>query len=163
MGKYYYVQLALLVTVHVQLQCGALDVAQGTTYESGIYYTRDGVCSRKEILHSGKNTLSLNSQCLLLWSNLGALCVGMLTQSQSHQKIIGKIFACETPTELENYCVTHLRCLWKHMRKNMQLTDEELSYLIKILAETMLKVNMSRNISLRNINCNYVHVYVCIS
>jgi len=87
------------------------------------------------LLHSTRRTLSLNSHCMLLWINVASFCVSLLTREG--ERLRG-IFS--DTVSLEEFCVYQLRHLWKLMRSNLQLTDEELSYLVMMCMRRKLQV-----------------------
>jgi len=72
---------------------------------------------------------------MLLWINVASFCVSLLIQEGD--KLRG-IFS--DTVSLEEYCVSQLRHIWKLMRSNMQLTDEELSYLVMMCMRRKLQV-----------------------
>ena len=102
---------------------GTVSVEEGRPYESEVQLTSDGM--RGLLLHSTWRNLSLNSHCMLLWINVASFCVSLLTREG--ERLRG-IFSRKV--HLEEYCVSQLRHIWKLMRSNMKLTDEELSYLV---------------------------------
>jgi len=87
------------------------------------------------LLHSTRRSLSLNSHCMMLWINVASFCVSLLTREG--ERLRG-IFS--DTVSVEEYCVSQLRLLWKLMRSNMQLTDEELSYLVMMCMRRKLQV-----------------------
>jgi len=78
---------------------------------------------------------------MLLWINVASFCVSLLTREG--ERLRG-IFSRKV--ELEEYCVSQLRHIWKLMRSNMQLTDEELSYLVMMCMRRKLQVCVSRSL-----------------
>ena len=119
---------------------GTVSVEEGRPYETGAQLTNDGM--RRLLLHSTRRTLSLNSHCMLLWINVASFCVSLLTQEG--ERLRG-IFSGTMQAE---YCVSQLRHLWKLMRSNMQLTDEELSYLVMMCMRRKLQVCVWKAIAL---------------
>ena len=90
---------------------------------------------RSFLQHSTRRGLSLNSRCMLLWINIASFCVSLLTRDR---ETLSGILSNTVP--MEEYCVSQLRHIWKFMRNNMQLTDEELSYLVMMCMRRNLQV-----------------------
>ena len=88
--------------------------------------------------HSIGSGLSLNSRCMLLWINAASFCVSLLTRDR--ERLSGILSNSSSRAQIEEHCVSQLRHLWKFMRNNMQLTDEELSYLVMMCMRTNLQV-----------------------
>ena len=88
------------------------------------------------LLHSTRTTLSLNSHYMLLWINVASFCVSLLTREGDRLR---GIFSSST-VSVEEYCVSQLRHIWKLMRSNMRLTDEELSFLVMMCMRRQLQV-----------------------
>ena len=88
--------------------------------------------------HSIGSGLSLNSRCMLLWINAASFCVSLLTRDR--ERLSGMLSNTSSRAQIEEHCVSQLRHLWKFMRNNMQLTDEELSYLVMMCMRTNLQV-----------------------
>ena len=88
--------------------------------------------------HSIGSGLSLNSRCMLLWINAASFCVSLLTRDR--ERLSGILSNTSSRAQIEEHCVSQLRHLWKFMRNNMQLTDEELSYLVMMCMRTNLQV-----------------------
>ena len=90
---------------------------------------------RSLLQYSTRSGLSLNSRCMLLWINVASFCVSLLT---GDCVTLSGILASTEP--MEEYCVSQLRYIWNFMKINMQLTDEELSYLMMMCMRTNLQV-----------------------
>jgi len=118
---------------------GTVSVEEGRPYESGVQLTSDGM--RGLLLHSTWRNLSVNSHCMLLWINVASFCVSLLTREGERLRGI-----YSRTVQLEEYCVFQLRHIWKLMRSNMQLTDEELSYLVMMCMRRKLQVCVSRSL-----------------
>ena len=112
---------------------GPVSVEEGRPYQKGAQITNDDL--NNLLQHSIKRDLSLNSRCMLLWINVASFCVSLLTRDRER---LSGILASTEP--MEKYCVSQLRHIWKFMRNNMQLTDEELSYLVMICMRAYLQV-----------------------
>ena len=64
----------------------------GLMYDCGCELNEDGQYGRKDYIpHGTRGTLSLHSWYLMLWTNFGAFCVGLLTQPKTHEKLNGKL------------------------------------------------------------------------
>ena len=72
---------------------------------------------------------------MLLWINVASFCVSLLTHD--HERLSGIL---SSQVSMEEYCVSQLRYLWYFMKTNMQLTDEELSYLMMMCMRRNLQV-----------------------
>ena len=79
--------------------------------------------------------LSVNSCCMLLWINVASFCLSLLMQESER---LSGILSSSVP--FERYCVSELHHLWMFMRNSMQLTDEELSYLVMMCMRGYLQV-----------------------
>ena len=90
---------------------------------------------RSFLQHSTRRGLNLNSRCMLLWINIASFCVSLLIRDR---ETLSGILSNTVP--MEEYCVSQLRHIWKFMRTNMQLTDEELSYLVMMCMRRNLQV-----------------------
>ena len=112
---------------------GPVSVEEGRPYQKGAQITNDDLS--RLLQHSTKSDLSLDSCCMLLWINVASFCVSLLTRN--HERLSG-ILASTEP--MEKHCVSQLRHIWKFMRNNMQLTDEELSYLVMMCMRAYLQV-----------------------
>ena len=110
-----------------------MSVEEGRPYETGAQFTDDGM--RGLLLYHTRRTLSLNSHCMLLWINVASFCVSLLTREGDR---LGGIFS--STVSAEEYCVSQLRHIWKLMRSNMRLTDEELSFLVMMCMRRQLQV-----------------------
>ena len=112
---------------------GAISVVDGRPYQAEAQVSHDKLS--RLLQHSIGKGLSLNSRCMLLWINVASFCVSLLTQD------LGTLSGILSSTaSMEEYCVSQLRHIWKFMRINMQLTDEELSYLVMMCMRTNLQV-----------------------
>ena len=61
-------------------------------YDCGCELNEDGQYGRKDYIpHATRGTISLHSWYLMLWTNFGAFCVGLLTQPETHEKLNGKL------------------------------------------------------------------------
>ena len=58
-------------------------------YDCGCVVKEHGYYGRPD--YKSRNTLSLHSWHLLLWSNFGAFCVALLTQPKAHEQIKGTL------------------------------------------------------------------------
>ena len=87
------------------------------------------------LLHSTWRNISFNSHCMLLWINAASFCVSLLTREGNR---LSGIFS--STVSVEEYCVSQLRHIWKLMRSNMRLTDEELSFLVMMCMRRLLQV-----------------------
>ena len=129
-GKYNY----LVFFAHVSVQNdGPVSVEEGRLYQEGAQITNDDLSHLLQ--HATRNSLSLNSRCMLLWINVASFCVSLLTRG--YERLSG-ILSSTVP--MEKHCVSQLRHIWKFMRNNMQLTDEELSYLVMMCMTAYLQV-----------------------
>ena len=61
-------------------------------YDCGCELNQDGQYGRKDYMpHATRGTLSLHSWYLMLWTNFGAFCVGLLTQPYAMKQIKGTV------------------------------------------------------------------------
>ena len=114
---------------------GPVTVEERRPYQGGAQITNDDLSHLLQ--HSTKSNLSLHSRCMLLWINVASFCVSLLTRDRER---LSGILASTEPMEMEKHCVSQLRHVWKFMRTNMQLTDEELSYLVMMCMRAYLQV-----------------------
>ena len=112
---------------------GPVSIADGRPYQAEAQVSHDEL-SRLLQQSIGKG-LSLNSRCILLWINVASFSVSLLTRDC---ETLSGILSNTVP--MEDYCVSQLRHIWKFMRNNMQLTDEELSYLVMMCMRKHLQV-----------------------
>ena len=126
--------ITLCFFIYVSIQNDApISVDERRPYQEGVQITT-GELSRL-LQHSIGSGLSLNSRCMLLWINIASFCVSLLTRDR--ERLSGIL---SSTASMEEYCVSQLRYLWKLMRNNMQLTDEELSYLVMMCMRKNLQV-----------------------
>ena len=124
--------LDVMSSISVQSD-GPVSVADGRPYQAEAQVSHDELS--RLLQHSIGKGLSLNSRCMLLWINVASFCISLLTRD------LGTLSGILSSTaSMEEYCVSQLRHIWKFMRNNMQLTDEELSYLVMMCMRTNLKV-----------------------
>ena len=112
---------------------GPVNAEQGKPYEAEKQLSKDRLSHL--VQSSARKGLSLNSCCMLLWINVASFCLSMLTQEG---ETMSGILSSSVP--VERYCVSELHHLWMFMRNNMQLTDEELSYLVMMCMRRYLQV-----------------------
>ena len=112
---------------------GLVNAIRGNPYEEGVQLSKDRLsCFLQQSITS---SLNLNSRCLLLWINVASFCVSLLIQEGER---LSGILSGRAP--VEKYCISQLRNIWKLMKSNMQLTDEELSYLVMMCMRRYLQV-----------------------
>ena len=112
---------------------GLVNAKRGKPYEDGVQLSKDELsCFLQQSIRS---SLNLNSRCMLLWINVASFCVSLLVQEGEG---LSGILSGKVP--VEKYCVSQLRNIWKLMKSNMQLTDEELSYLVMMCMRRYLQV-----------------------
>ena len=59
-------------------------------YDCGFELSEDGQYGRMDYTpHATRGTLSLYSWYLMLWTNFGSFCVGLLTQPKTYEKLHG--------------------------------------------------------------------------
>ena len=93
-------------------------------YNVGVELTDDGQFRHQNyIKHAIRGTLTLHSLYLLLWANYGAFCIALLTQPESDTRMRGKLMSSKVP--IRKHCLSKLKSLWKHMKINLNLTEEE--------------------------------------
>ena len=98
-------------------------------YDCGVELTADGEFDRLDYRkHACRGTYTLHSLHLLLWANFGSFCMGLLTQPHSYQQMHGHIFSEEL--SLRDFCVDHLKSLWKHLSNNLNLLEEQRSFFV---------------------------------
>ncbi|XP_065913406.1 uncharacterized protein [Dysidea avara] len=101
----------------------------GLMYDCGCEVNEDGQYGRKDYIpHATRGTLSLHSWYLMLWTNFGTFCVGLLTQPEALDQIKGRILS--DWMSIRGYCITQLRTVWLQMRTNMGFGDDERSFFI---------------------------------
>ena len=88
--------------------------------------------------HATRGMYTLHSLYLLLWANFGAFCMALLTQPEAEAAIYGPIISKRL--SVRQYCVSQLRTVWKHIRKNLGLSDEERSFLVMCCTKRFYKV-----------------------
>ncbi len=109
-------------------------------YDTGIQLTDDGLYKQENFLkHALRGTLSLQSLYLLLWANVGAFCVGLLTDPDAESKMIGSVFP--ENFSVRHFCVKQLRTLWEHLSTSLGISIEEKSFLVSRCMWNLLKVS----------------------
>ena len=59
-------------------------------YDCGCELDEDGQYGRKDYIpHATRGTLNLHSWYLMLWTNFGAFCIGLLTQPNAMDQLNG--------------------------------------------------------------------------
>ena len=112
---------------------GLVNAEKDKPYEDGVQLSKDGLsCFLQQ---SVRSALNLNSRCILLWVNVASFCITLLTRDGD-----GLSGILSSRVAFEKYCVSQLRNIWKLMKSNMQLTDEELSYLVMMCMRRYLQV-----------------------
>ena len=112
---------------------GPVNAEEGRPFEAEKQLSKDRLSHL--VQSSTRKGLSLNSCCMLLWINVASFCLSLLTQEG---ETLSGILSSSVP--VERYCVSELHHLWMFMRNNMQLTDEELSYLVMMCMRRYLQV-----------------------
>ena len=113
---------------------GLVNAKKGKPYEEGVQLSKDGLsCFLQQSIRS---SLNLNSRCMLLWINVASFCVYLLVQEGEG---LSGILSGRVPAE--KYCIFQLRNIWNFMKSNMQLIDEELSYLVMMCTRRFLQVS----------------------
>ena len=98
-------------------------------YDCGVELTPDGQFGRQDyVKHATRGTYTLHSLYLLLWANFGAFCMALLTQPDAEGVIHGPIIS--EGLSVRHYCVSQLRTMWMHLRSNLNLSNEERSFLV---------------------------------
>ena len=112
---------------------GPVNAEEGRPFEAEKQLSKDRLSHLAQ--SSTRKGLSLNSCCMLLWINVASFCLSLLTQEG---ETLSGILSSSVP--VERYCVSELHHLWTFMRNNMQLPDEELSYLVMMCMRRYLQV-----------------------
>ena len=110
---------------------GPVNAEEGKPYEKGVQLSKNELSSYLQ--HPASKNLNLNSRCMLLWINVASFCVSLLTRD--HESLNGILAGA-----VKNYCVSQVRYIWKLMKNNLQMTDEELSYLVMMCMRRYLQV-----------------------
>ena len=116
---------------------------RGYYYDCGIELTEDGQFGKSAYnKHANRGTYDLHSLYLLLWINIGAFCMALLTQPDALDKIKGPLISGWQPVRL--YCISQLRMIWAHIRINLMLSEEEHSFLIMSCMKKFYMVRVSK-------------------
>lgn len=108
-------------------------------YESGVQLTKEGLYKQESSLkHALRGTLSLQSLYLLLWTNAGAFCAGLLTDPDAEAKMQGKVFP--ENFSIRHFCVKQLKTMWEHLSHTLGISFEERSFLVSRCMWNLLKV-----------------------
>ena len=108
-------------------------------YDCGVELSSEGLFGRQDYLkHATQGTYTLHSLYLLIWANFGAFCMALLTQPEAEAAIHGPIISKRL--SVRQYCVSKLCTVWKHMRKNLDLSDEEQSFLVMCCTKRFYEV-----------------------
>ena len=108
-------------------------------YDCGVELSSEGLFGRQDYMkHATRGMYTLHSLYLLLWANFGAFCMALLTQPEAEAAIHGHIISKRL--SVRQYCVSQLRTVWKHMRKNLGLSDEERSFLVMCCTKRLYEV-----------------------
>ena len=108
-------------------------------YDYGVELSSEGLFGHQDYMkHATRGTYTLHSLYLLLWANFGAFCMALLTQPEAEAAIYGPIISKRL--SVRQYCVSQLRTVWKHIRKNLGLSDEERSFLVMCFTKRFYKV-----------------------
>ena len=111
----------------------------GHLYDSGVELSPEGLFGREDYKeHACRGTYTLHSLYLLLWANFGCFCISLLTQPNSYNLIAGKVISKGLP--LAQYCVSQLRTLWKHIRDNLKLSEEQRVFFVAACLDKFLQV-----------------------
>jgi hypothetical protein len=96
--------------------------------------TSDGELGQQDYQqHACRGTYTLHSLYLLLWANFGSLCMALLTQQESGQRLHHII--SEKPS-VQSYCVKQLKNVWNLMCHKMGLMEEQrTSFIMGALAK----------------------------
>ena len=109
-------------------------------YDNGVQFTSSGFFGHQSyIKHATRGTLSLHSLYLLLWANVGAFCIGLLTDPDAENKLVGSIFADYFPVRM--FCMKQLKELWHHLSTTIGISVEERSFLVSRSMWNLLKVS----------------------
>lgn len=119
---------------------GPVNAEEGKPYEAEKQLSKDRLSYLLQ--PTTRKYLNLNSCCMLLWINVAAFCLSLLTQEG---ETLSGILSSGVP--VERYCVSQLHHLWMFMRNNMQLIDEELSYLVMMCMRRYFQVCGKRDLS----------------
>lgn len=116
----------------------------GLLYNCGVELSPEGLFGRQDyVKHATRGTYTLHSLYLLLWANFGAFCMALLTQHKAEADIHGPIIS--KGLSVRHYCISQLRAVWMHMRNNLNLSDEERSFLVMACTNRLHKVWCSRS------------------
>ena len=111
----------------------------GYHYDCGVELSPEGWFGRPDYeKHATRGTYTLHSLYLLLWANFGAFCIALLTQPEAEAAIHGAIIS--KWLSVRQYCVSQLHTIWMHMRNNLDLSDEERSFLVMRCTKRLYEV-----------------------
>ena len=128
-----------LLTYMCKYQYNAKIDQDDLLYDCGVELSSEGLFGRQDYMkHATRGMYTLHSLYLLLWANFGAFCMSLLTQPEAEAAIHGHIISKRL--SVQQYCVSKLRTVWKHMRKNLGLSDEERSFLVMCCTKKLYEV-----------------------
>lgn len=90
------------------------------------------------IKHATRGTLSIQSLYLMLWSNVSAFSVALLTQKGVEQKLSGKIISEEE--HFRQYCATQMFTMWKLLKDGLNISEEERLLFVRGCLGNLLEV-----------------------
>ena len=110
-------------------------------HEHGVELSTRGLLRRQDYMECAcRSTYTLHSLYLLLWAKFGTFCVSLLTQPDVEQHIHGPIISKEVP--LRSYCLSQLQSVWYHIRNNLNIFDEQRSFLVMQAMWNFYKVSI---------------------
>lgn len=109
--------------------------------------------------NSGYREVAYEAQYILMWVNFGAFCVHLLTQEMALQNL-QKVFSGFIP--IRHYCRAQMSTCWIHMRSMLQLTTEQVSYLIDRCMQQSLVVNIKQPTLCNKESGTFVFVFTAL-
>ena len=134
-------------------------------YDEGVQLTSNGFYGQHNyVKHATRGTLSIQSLYLLLWANAGAFCIGLLTDPEAENKLLGSVFP--EHFTVRHFCMSQLRSLWKHLSVSLGISVEERSFLVSRCMWNLMKVQyycFHPSIYLSIYIYPSIHLSICLS
>ena len=108
----------------MQIEC-AVD-ADPYHYDCGIILDDNGDLIDDEVYRTSPFTPK--SYCILLLLNFGAICMGLISQSEVDKNISGPIFS--EWHKIRYYCIIQTRRLWLFLKSKLNKSSTEITFLV---------------------------------
>ncbi|XP_065842574.1 uncharacterized protein [Oscarella lobularis] len=122
--------------------CGSMSASiltNGSPRNSAFTFTGDGNCQNLDYSKLlSASPLSQRSRYLLLWSNLGAFAVSLLTLRQS-EEVLGECVFCHWKS-LRQDCISSLKQIWQFIRDKFDFLEEERQTFVSAILLRFLEV-----------------------